>query len=99
MARPTKSPGCRGGWSTVTPDNAHEYGAAATDFDREDILTTKNVVDLAKSDGGPGSWILGTDLYQLTENTLRGGASSKRYLLEDDDEPPMSPTHSVDVKK
>ena len=69
--------------STATPDNAHEYGAAATDFDRENILTTKNVVDLAKSDGGPGSWILGTGLYQLAENTLRGGASSERYLLED----------------
>ena len=68
--------------STATPENVHECGAAATDFDREDILTTKNVVDLAKNDGGPGQWILGTGLYQLAENKLRGGASSERYLLE-----------------
>ena len=69
--------------STATPDNAHAYGAAQSDFSRSDILTTKNVVDLAKTDGGPGQWILGTGLYQLAENTLRGGASSERYLLED----------------
>ena len=69
--------------STATPDNAHAYGAAQSDFSRSDILTTKNVVDLAKTDGGPGQWILGTDLYQLAENTLRGGAASERYLLED----------------
>ena len=69
--------------STATPDNAHAYGAAQSDFGRADILTTKNVVDLAKTDGGPGQWILGTGLYQLVENTLRGGASSERYLLED----------------
>ena len=68
--------------STATPDNAHAYGAAQSDFQRSDLLTTKNVVDLAKTDGGPGQWILGTGLYQLAENTLRGGASSERYLLE-----------------
>ena len=69
--------------STATPDNAHAYGAAQSDFQRSDLLTTKNVVDLAKTDGGPGQWILGTGLYQLAENTLRGGASSERYLLEE----------------
>ena len=69
--------------STATPDNVHEYGAAVTDFDRVDVLTTKNAVDLSKTDGGPGQWILGTGLYQLAENKLRGGASSERYLLED----------------
>ena len=68
--------------STATPDNAHAYGAAQSDFQRSDLLTTKNVVDLAKTDGGPGQWILGTGLYQLAEQTLRGGASSERYLLE-----------------
>ena len=68
--------------STATPDNAHDYGAAQTDFARADILTTKNVVDLAKTDGGPGQWILSTGLYQLAENTLRGGAASEKYLLE-----------------
>ena len=69
--------------STSSPDNTHAYGAAQSDFSRADLLTTKNVVDLAKTDGGPGQWILGTGLYQLAENTLRGGASSERYLLED----------------
>ena len=69
--------------STSSPDNTHPYGAAQSDFSRADLLTTKNVVDLAKTDGGPGQWILGTGLYQLAENTLRGGASSERYLLED----------------
>ena len=68
--------------STSSPDNAHEYGAAATDFDRADVLTTKNAVDLSKTDGGAGQWILGDGLYQLAENTLRGGASSERFLLE-----------------
>ena len=68
--------------STASPDNTHLYGSAITDFDRVDVLTTKNVVDLAKTDGGPGQWILGTGLYQLAENKLRGGASSERYLLE-----------------
>ena len=68
--------------STATPDHQVEYGAAQTDFGRADILTCKNLVDLAKTDGGPGQWILGTSLYNLAENTLRGGASSERYLLE-----------------
>ena len=68
--------------STATPDHQVEYGAAATDFGRADILTCKNLVDLAKTDGGPGQWVLGTSLYNLAENTLRGGASSERYLLE-----------------
>ena len=69
--------------SASSPDNSHPYGSAQSDFSRSDILTTKNIVDLSKSDGGPGQWILGTGLYELAENTLRGGASSERYLLED----------------
>ena len=69
--------------STANPDHQVEYGAAQTDFGRSDILSCKNLVDLAKTDGGPGQWILGSGLYQLAENTLRGGTASERYLLED----------------
>ena len=70
-------------WGQVVAAHQHAYGAAQSDFDRADILTTKNFVDLAKTDGGNGQWILSTSLYQLAELTLRGGSASERYLLED----------------
>lgn len=69
--------------SAANPDNMVEYGAAQTDFARSDVLSLKNIVDLSKTDGGPGQFILSTTLYTLAEDTLRGGASSERYLLED----------------
>ena len=68
--------------STATPDRLHEYGSAQTDFARSDVLTVKNFVALAKSDGSAGSFILSTSLWQLCEGTLRGGDASDRYLLE-----------------
>ena len=68
--------------STATPDRTVEYGAGQGDFTRADILATKNLVDLSKSDGGPGIFILGTTMWQLAEGTLRGGSSSDKYLLE-----------------
>ena len=70
-------------WGRVVAGHQHSYGAAQSDFTRTDVLTVKNHVDLAKTDGGPGSFILSSTLYQLAELTLRGGASSERYLLED----------------
>ena len=45
-------------------------------------MTVKNLVDLAKTDGLPGVFILGTTLWQLCESTLRGGTASDMYLLE-----------------
>lgn len=68
--------------STATPDQVHEYGAAQTDHSRQDILAVKNLVDLQKTDGGPGQFILSTTMWQLCESTLRGGAASDAYLLE-----------------
>ena len=68
--------------SASTPDQIHEYGASQTDFSRQDVLTTKNAVALAKTDGGPGAFVLSTTMWQLCESTLRGGAASDRYLLE-----------------
>ena len=72
-------------WSRVsaaTPDRVHEYGANQAAFTRSDVLTTKNLVALSKSDGSAGSFILSTSLWQLCEQTLRGGSASDRYLLE-----------------
>ena len=68
--------------STATPDQVHEYGAAPTDCTRADILAVKNLVALAKTDGSPGSFILSTAMWQLSENLLRGGNASDRYVLE-----------------
>ena len=52
-------------WGRVATAHQVTYGAAQSDFSRSDILTVKNHVDLSKTDGGPGQWILGTTLYQL----------------------------------
>ena len=69
-------------WGRVLAAHQHNYGAAQTDFTRADVLTTKNMVDLAKTGGGPGQWILSTTAYELAEGVLRGGAASDTYLLE-----------------
>ena len=69
-------------WGRVVTAHQHSYGATQADFDRSDVLTTKNLVDLAKTGGGPGQWILSTSAYQLAESKLRGGPASSEYLLE-----------------
>ena len=68
--------------SSSSPDRVHEYGAAQSDFSRSDVLSVKNLVALAKTDGSSGAFVLSTTMWQLCESTLRGGVASDMYLLE-----------------
>ena len=58
------------------------YGAAQTDFTRQDVLNLFDSVRLAKTDGGMFTAVLSTTLWKLCESVLRGGAASDMYLLE-----------------
>ena len=79
----------QGIWGTTGVPNL-DYGAGATDFDRDDVLDWFDNVRLAKSDGGMFSCVMGDGLWKLCERTTRGtdGTSSagyteiQRFLLE-----------------
>ena len=79
----------QGIWGTTGVPNL-DYGAGATDFDRDDVLDWFDNVRLAKSDGGMFSCVMGDGLWKLCERTPRGtdGTSSagyteiQRFLLE-----------------
>ena len=68
-------------WGTTGVPN-FDYGAAQSDFTRQDVLDFFDSVRLSKADGGMFTAILGTDLWKLCESVLRGGAASDMYLLE-----------------
>ena len=79
----------QGIWGTTGVPNL-DYGAGATDFDRDDVLDWFDNVRLAKSDGGMYTTVMGDGLWKLMEKTPRGtdGTSSagyteiSQYLLE-----------------
>ena len=76
-------------WGATGVPN-HDYGAATTDFDREDVVDWFDNVRLAKTDGGMYTAVMGNSLWKLCEKTPRGlaGTSSAgftnvdMYLLE-----------------
>ena len=59
-----------------------KYGAAQTDFTRQDALDFLDLVRLAKTDGAMYTGVLSTTLWKLAESKLRGGDASDMYLLE-----------------
>ena len=79
----------QGIWGTTGVPNL-DYGAGATDFDRDDVLDWFDNVRLAKSDGSMFTCVMGDGLWKLMEKTPRGtdGTSSagyteiSQYLLE-----------------
>ena len=79
----------QGIWGTTSVPNL-DYGAGATDFDRDDVLDWFDNVRLAKSDGSMFTCVMGDGLWKLCEKTPRGtdGTSSagyteiSQYLLE-----------------
>ena len=79
----------QGIWGTTGVPNL-DYGAGATDFDRDDVLDWFDNVRLAKSDGSMFTCVMGDGLWKLCEKTPRGtdGTSSagyteiSQYLLE-----------------
>ena len=81
----------QGIWGTTGVPNL-DYGAGATDFDRDDVLDWFDNVRLAKSDGSMFTCVMGDGLWKLCEKTPRGtdGTSSagyteiQRFLLETD---------------
>ena len=58
------------------------YGAAQTDFTRQDALDFLDNVRLSRTDGGVYTGVLSTTLWKLCESVLRGGTASDMYLLE-----------------
>ena len=78
MATP---PEIAGLWGTANLPST-DYGASDSDFSRADVLTWYDSIRLSDSDGGRLTAVLGSDLWRLTQNVLRGGASSDKYLLE-----------------
>ena len=46
------------------------------------MLAWYDSIRLSDSDGGRLTAVLGSDLWKLAQNVLRGGASSDKYLLE-----------------
>ena len=81
----------QGIWGTTGVPNL-DYGAGATDFDRDDALDWFDNVRLAKSDGSMFTCVMGDGLWKLMQKTPRGtdGTSSagyteiQRFLLETD---------------
>ena len=79
----------QGIWGTTGVPNL-DYGAGATDLDRDDVLDWFDSVRLAKSDGSMFTCVMGDGLWKLCERTPRGtdGTSSagyteiSQYLLE-----------------
>ena len=79
----------QGIWGTTGVPSL-DYGAGATDFDRDDVLDWFDNVRLAKSDGSMFTCVMGDGLWKLCEKTPRGtdGTSSagfteiSQYLLE-----------------
>ena len=67
-------------WGTTGVSNV-DYGAAATNFDRDDVLDWYDHVRLSKTDGGMFTAVMGDGLWQLCERTPRGtdGTSSAGY--------------------
>ena len=76
-------------WSKTGVQNV-DYGAAATDFDRNDVIDWFDNVRLSKTDGMMFTAVMGDSLWKLCEKTPRGtdGTSSagytdiSQYLLE-----------------
>ena len=81
--------GFTGIWDKTGVPN-HDYGAAQTNFDREDVLDWLDAVRLAKTDGMRYTVVMGDGLWKLCERTPRGidGTSSagfteiSMYMLE-----------------
>ena len=65
--------------SGVTHDN---YGAAATDFGRDDILTVEQNLRDANPAAGEMVWIISTDLEKAARGTRIGGVDSVRFVAE-----------------
>ena len=68
-------------WGTTSLPST-EYGATTSDFTRSDVLAWYDSIRLSDSDGGRLTAVLGSDLWKLAQNVLRGGVSSDKYLLE-----------------
>jgi hypothetical protein len=74
-------PEIAGLWGTTSLP-VTDYGAADSDFTRSDVLSWYDSIRLSDSDGGRLTAVLGSGLWKLAQNVLRGGASSDKYLLE-----------------
>ena len=74
-------PEIAGLWGTASLPST-DYGASDSDFTRADVLAWYDAIRLSDSDGGRLTAVLGSDLWKLAQNVLRGGASSDKYLLE-----------------
>ena len=66
----------------VTNLPSTDYGAADPDYTRADVLAWFDNIRLSDSDGGRLTAVLSSGLWKLSQNVLRGGASSDRYMLE-----------------
>ena len=81
--------GFTGIWGKTGVPN-HNFGAAPTNFDRDDVVDWLDLVRLAKTDGMRYTMVLGDSMWKLMEKTPRGisGTSSagyteiSQYLLE-----------------
>ena len=62
--------------------NNDNYGAAATDFGRDDILTVEQGLRDQNPSAGELVWIIGTDLEKLARGTRVGGTDSIRFVAE-----------------
>ena len=65
--------------SGITHDN---YGAAVTDFGREDILTVEQNLRDQNPAAGEMVWIISTDLEKAARGTRVGGVDSVRFVAE-----------------
>ena len=74
------APNLTGIWSKTGVQNVN-YGAAATNFNRQDILDVLNSVRLSDTDGSMPVMVASKGLWELMEKTPRGtdGTSSEGY--------------------
>ena len=84
----------QGIWGTTGVQNL-DYGAGATDFDRDDVLDWFDNVRLAKSDGGMYTAVMGDGLWKLMEKTPRGTDGDQQRGLHRDQPVPLGDRRSA----